>query len=54
MAVLATPWSSRSLDARLRRSRAKAWANCDRHRQRFGGWQLEAREVAPSGDHCAG
>jgi lipopolysaccharide export LptBFGC system permease protein LptF len=51
-AVWATPWASRSLDAQLAAiSREKPWANLRAGAvQRFGGWQLEALEVSPSGD----
>jgi lipopolysaccharide export system permease protein len=56
MGVEATPWASRSLDARLEAiAREKPWANLRPGVvQRFGGWQLEAREVAPSGDRLRG
>src|SRR5262245_35375267 len=52
MGVKATPWASRSLDARLLAiAREKPWANLRPGVvQRFGSWQLEAREIAPSGD----
>jgi lipopolysaccharide export system permease protein len=55
-AVWATPWASRGLDDRLAEiSREKPWANLRAGIvQRFGGWQLEAREVAPSGDRLRG
>jgi lipopolysaccharide export system permease protein len=56
MAVEVTPWASRGLDARLEAiAREKPWANLRPGVvQRFGGWQLEAREVAPSGDQIRG
>ena len=56
MGVEATPWSSRGLDARLEDiSREKPWANLRPGVvQRFGGWQLDAREVSASGDRLRG
>ncbi len=56
MGVLATPWSSRSLDARLLAiAREKPWANLRPGVvQRFGSWQLEAREIVPPGDGLGG
>jgi lipopolysaccharide export system permease protein len=56
LGVEATPWSSRGLDAQLDAiSREKPWANLRPGVvQRFGGWQLEAREVAASGDRLRG
>jgi lipopolysaccharide export system permease protein len=56
MGIEATPWASRGLDARLDAiSREKPWANLrPAVVQRFGGWQLDAREVAPTGDRLEG
>jgi lipopolysaccharide export system permease protein len=56
MGVEATPWSSRGLDAQLEAiSREKPWANLRAGVvQRFGGWQLDAREVSASGDRLRG
>jgi LPS export ABC transporter permease LptG/LPS export ABC transporter permease LptF len=56
MGAFATPWSSARLDATLLAiSREKPWANLRPGVvQRYGGWQLEAREVGPSGDRLGG
>jgi lipopolysaccharide export system permease protein len=56
MGIETTPWASRSLDAQLDAiSREKPWANLRPGVvQRFGGWQLESREVLPPGDRLRG
>jgi LPS export ABC transporter permease LptG len=56
MGLEATPWSSRALDAQLAAiGREKPWANLHPGVvQRFGGWQLDAREVSASGDRLGG
>ena len=56
MGVATTPWASRGLDAELEGiAREKPWANLQPGRvQRFGDWQLEAREISASGDHLRG
>jgi LPS export ABC transporter permease LptG/LPS export ABC transporter permease LptF len=56
LGVYATPWSNRTLDDHLGRlSRQTPWANLRAGQtQSFGGWQLEAREVSPSGKQLRG
>jgi LPS export ABC transporter permease LptG/LPS export ABC transporter permease LptF len=56
MGVFGTPWASRSLDAVLEAiGREKPWANLQPSQaQRFGDWQLEAREISASGDQLRG
>lgn len=56
MGIEATPWSSRALDSKLEAiSREKPWANLRPGVvQRFGGWQLDAREVSAAGDRLRG
>jgi LPS export ABC transporter permease LptG len=50
------PWSARSLDAALSRvARETPWAQIHQGKvNKFGGWQLEAREVSSGGDRLKG
>lgn len=56
LSVYATPWASRRFDAALEMiSRTKPWAQLRAGSvNKFGGWQLEAREVSASGDALKG
>jgi len=56
MGLEATPWASRSLDRLLEAiGREKPWANLQPGSvQRFGVWQLEAREISENGDELRG
>jgi LPS export ABC transporter permease LptG/LPS export ABC transporter permease LptF len=56
LSVYATPWASRRLDAAFETvSRVKPWAGVRAGSvHKFGGWQLEAREVSASGDDLRG
>ncbi len=56
MALVATPAASRSLDRLLEAiGREKPWANLQPGTlQRFGVWQLEAREISANGDELRG
>ena len=52
LSVYATPWANRSFDRVLDEiSRTKPWAQLRANTvNRFGGWQLEAREVSSTGE----
>ncbi len=56
VSIYATPWANRELDDSLEEiSRFKPWAGIRAGTaSEFGGWQLEAREVSPSGDELRG
>jgi LPS export ABC transporter permease LptG/LPS export ABC transporter permease LptF len=56
LSAYATPWASRRFDAALETiSRAKPWAQLRAGSvNKFGGWQLEAREVSASGEELKG
>jgi len=56
MGLGATPWASRGLDRLLEEiGREKPWANLQPGTvQRFGVWQLEAREISKSGNELRG
>jgi lipopolysaccharide export system permease protein len=56
LGVYATPWANSRFDQALSEiSRTKPWAQLRAGTvNEFGGWQLEAREVSPSGDELHG
>ncbi len=56
LSLAATPWALRAEDAALTRiSRERPWARLESGVvEEFGGWRLEARDVAPSGEQLAG
>lgn len=56
LSLAATPWALRAEEAALTQiSRERPWARLESGVvEEFGGWRLEARDVAPSGEELAG